>query len=181
MFCLHAIFPGGVYTLYPEYFGFFGDDTVHYHDNRLLHIMPGTTCSIAIDPSIIGVITVDSESDTTTYDIRYEVTGSVGQVAFVNASYAGSCNNFDYDATLPWSYTFSTNDMRSFYVSSRFREGDAGSLTATIYIDDIKVYSYTASCEQGECSGVFATAAFNSTNKFVDAIQGTLIRWENVP
>ena len=151
---------GGAYVIHLEYSGVFGTEKVTYTDSRRVDIFPGKICSIVVDPDMIGRITVAAVSDVESYAVRYEVTGSVSTVEFVNAKHSGENNNFEYDATLPWSYAFETNNMQSFYVSSRFKEGSTGNITTTIYIDEVKVYSYTATCYEGGCSQVFASAAF---------------------
>jgi hypothetical protein len=154
------IVEGGRYGIELEYYGTSDGDPIHYADSRRVDILPGNTCSIVVDPGMIGQITVDAVSDAESYAVRYEVTGSVSTVEFVNAMHSGNNNNFEYDATLPWSYVLETNSMRSFYVSSRFKEGSTGTITTAIYIDEVKVYSYTATCKEGDCSDVFSSAAF---------------------
>lgn len=144
--------PGGIYAMSLEYFGAFGDDTVNYHDSRLLNIFPGSPFSITIDPTMIGVITTDNEIDTISYNVRYEVTGTVDNVEFVNASHSGQNNNCENNAALPWSYSFVTKNTQSFDVSARFRDGDTGMITTAVSINDVCVYPYKVSCSEGRLS-----------------------------
>lgn len=104
------------------------------------------TC-ILIFTLTLTVCDFSGGSSTSTYsvDIVYKVTGTASAVDLTISNKDDNTEQYS-DKTLPWSYSFTKteNSWQFLYVSAQ-NQGDTGSVTTKILIDDREVETATSS------------------------------------
>ena len=82
--------------------------------------------------TMILLIVSSSGCLSTTYNVKYEVTGSASKVFITYQNENGGTSQ--EEASVPWSYSFTAESGDFVYVSAQ-NQGDNGSVTVTIYKD----------------------------------------------
>jgi hypothetical protein len=108
-------------------------------NNEAANITAKTNYMTSLDDEDSAYI---DDSDTT-HAVRYEVTGSADCVSMTYTNASGGTSQ-EADMAVPWSESFTAEDGEFLYISAQ-NKTEYGSVTVTIYVDNVPVETSTSS------------------------------------